>query len=116
MQLSGMQQISRPAHSLSVRQRVLVNMCRQALVQLLCCCRHMPNCIAASHLIAVQSWNDLKQGPIDPFAIAEPEIDSISERLRQSLLTDIPALGKAAEYFFQVGLKMSCGQHPQSHP
>lgn len=50
----------------------------------------------------LQSWDDDKQGPIDPFAIAEPEIDSISERLRQSLLTDIPALGKAAEYFFQV--------------
>ena len=50
----------------------------------------------------LQSWDDAKQGPIDPFAIAEPEIDSISERLRQSLLTDIPALGKAAEYFFQV--------------
>ncbi|KAL0040598.1 hypothetical protein WJX77_011920 [Trebouxia sp. C0004] len=51
----------------------------------------------------VQSWDDDKQGPMDPFAIAEPEIDSISERLRQSLLTDIPALGKAAEYFFQIG-------------
>ena len=50
----------------------------------------------------LQSWDDNQQGPVDPFAIAEAEIDSISERLRQSLLTDIPALGKAAEYFFQV--------------
>lgn len=50
----------------------------------------------------LQSWDVKENGPIDPFAIAEPEIDSISERLRQSLLTDIPALGKAAEYFFQV--------------
>ena len=50
----------------------------------------------------LQSWDDDKQGPIDPFAIAEPEIDSISERLRRSLLTDIPALGRAAEYFFQA--------------
>lgn len=56
---------------------------------------------AAAHY--VQSWDDDKQGPIDPFAIAEPEIDSISERLRRSLLTDIPALGRAAEYFFQIG-------------
>ena len=66
-------------------------------------------CFVAQILVTVtnrksvlQSWDDGKQGPIDPFAIAEPEIDSISERLRQSLLTDIPALGKAAEYFFQV--------------
>lgn len=51
----------------------------------------------------VQSWDNKRQGPVDPFAIAEPEIDSISERLRSSLLTDIPALGKAAEYFFQIG-------------
>ncbi|KAL3144239.1 hypothetical protein ABBQ32_004017 [Trebouxia sp. C0010 RCD-2024] len=51
----------------------------------------------------VQSWDDNEKGPIDPFAIAEAEIDSISERLRQSLLTDIPALGRAAEYFFQIG-------------
>ena len=43
-----------------------------------------------------------KQGPLDPFAIAEPELESVSERLRRSLLTDIPALGRAAEYFFQV--------------
>ncbi|DBA66003.1 TPA: hypothetical protein ACH3X2_003014 [Trebouxia sp. C0005] len=67
-------------------------------------------CFVAQILVTVtnrksvlQSWDDGKQGPIDPFAIAEPEIDSISERLRQSLLTDIPALGKAAEYFFQIG-------------
>lgn len=51
----------------------------------------------------MQSWDDNEKGPIDPFAIAEAEIDSISERLRQSLLTDIPALGRAAEYFFQIG-------------
>jgi hypothetical protein len=66
----------------------------------LCC-----SSIGHSHkpkIYMLQSWDDDKQGPIDPFAIAEPEIDSISERLRQSLLTDIPALGKAAEYFFQV--------------
>ena len=50
----------------------------------------------------LQSWDNKRQGPVDPFAIAEPEIDSISERLRSSLLTDIPALGKAAEYFFQA--------------
>lgn len=53
-------------------------------------------------LACLQSWDDNEKGPIDPFAIAEAEIDSISERLRQSLLTDIPALGRAAEYFFQV--------------
>ncbi len=63
----------------------------------------------------LQSWDDDKQGPIDPFAIAEPEIDSISERLRQSLLTDIPALGKAAEYFFQVyhSLDKSCPEYTE---
>lgn len=50
----------------------------------------------------LQSWDVHKQGRVDPFAIAEPELESVSERLRRSLLTDIPALGRAAEYFFQV--------------
>lgn len=53
-------------------------------------------------LHTTQNWDINNDGPLDPFSIAEPEVDSVSERLRRSLLTDIPALGRAAEYFFQV--------------
>lgn len=41
--------------------------------------------------------------PLDPFALVKDELESVSERLRRSLSTNIPALGKAAGYFFQLG-------------
>ena len=40
----------------------------------------------------------------DPFALVKGELENVSERLRRSILTDIPVLGKAASYFFQVML------------
>lgn len=40
---------------------------------------------------------------VDPFALVRLEIDSVSNRLRNCILTDIPVLEKAAEYFFQTG-------------
>lgn len=38
----------------------------------------------------------------DPFALVAEELKSVSERLRRTILTDIPILSTAAEYFFKV--------------
>ena len=40
---------------------------------------------------------------LDPFSLVRTEIESVSNRLRRCILTDIPVLEKAAEYFFQAG-------------
>ena len=50
----------------------------------------------------MQGWADAGQRPLDPFALVAAEISSVSERLRRTIVTDIPVLSKAAEYFFQV--------------
>ena len=42
------------------------------------------------------------EAAIDPFGLVKQEIESISERLRRSIICDIPSLERAAEYFFQV--------------
>eukprot|EP00891_Asterochloris_glomerata_P006715 jgi/Astpho2/6715/Aster-06736 len=43
------------------------------------------------------------EAAIDPFGLVKQEIESISERLRRSIICDIPSLERAAEYFFQLG-------------
>lgn len=40
---------------------------------------------------------------VDPFGLVKLEIESVSDRLRRCIVTDIPVLEKAAEYFFQSG-------------
>eukprot|EP01026_Neomeris_dumetosa_P067529 TRINITY_DN6586_c0_g1_i2.p1 TRINITY_DN6586_c0_g1~~TRINITY_DN6586_c0_g1_i2.p1 ORF type:complete len:440 (-),score=53.06 TRINITY_DN6586_c0_g1_i2:242-1510(-) len=40
---------------------------------------------------------------LDPFQLVQQELNCISERLRASVISDIPALGRAAEYFFRIG-------------
>jgi geranyl diphosphate synthase len=39
----------------------------------------------------------------DPFSLIKPELNSISERIREGIVSEIPALHKAAGYFFQRG-------------
>lgn len=39
----------------------------------------------------------------DPFSLVRSEIESVSERLRRCILTEIPTLEQAAEYFFRAG-------------
>ncbi|KAL6773881.1 GPS1 [Auxenochlorella protothecoides x Auxenochlorella symbiontica] len=41
--------------------------------------------------------------PPDPFALVREELGVVSERMRRSIVTDIPALGSAADYFFRLG-------------
>lgn len=43
------------------------------------------------------------QPAIDPFALVKDELDSVSSRLRRTVMTEIPRLGQAADYFFQLG-------------
>mmetsp|Transcript_16159 Transcript_16159/g.48417 ORF Transcript_16159/g.48417 Transcript_16159/m.48417 type:complete len:467 (-) Transcript_16159:4920-6320(-) len=40
---------------------------------------------------------------VDPFGLVAEELKSVSERLRRTILTDIPILSTAAEYFFKLG-------------
>ena len=51
--------------------------------------------------LSLQAWSGVR--PIDPFALVKEELDSVSNRLRRTVLTEIPRLGQAAEYFFQLG-------------
>ena len=45
----------------------------------------------------------MPRATLDPFALVADEIESVSERLRRTVMTDIPALSRAAEYFFKLG-------------
>lgn len=49
-----------------------------------------------------KAWSGVRP-PIDPFALVKEELDSVSSRLRRTVLTEIPRLGQAADYFFQLG-------------
>ncbi|KAH7624692.1 putative Solanesyl-diphosphate synthase 1, mitochondrial [Nannochloris sp. 'desiccata'] len=40
---------------------------------------------------------------VDPFSLVRSEIESVSERLRRCIVTEIPTLEQAAEYFFRAG-------------
>jgi geranyl diphosphate synthase len=42
---------------------------------------------------------------VDPYAIVQPEVRAISERLRHSVSSTVPALKQAAEYFFRKGVE-----------
>lgn len=50
---------------------------------------------------ALQLWG--RAPTLDPFALVHAELESVSERLRRSVFTEIPALSTAAEYFFKLG-------------
>ncbi len=41
-------------------------------------------------------------GHVDPFQLVKAEIDSVSERLRRGVMSGIPVLERAAEYFFKA--------------
>jgi geranyl diphosphate synthase len=40
---------------------------------------------------------------VDPFSLVHQEVQIVSERLRHSVLSSVPALASAAEYFFRPG-------------
>ncbi len=42
---------------------------------------------------------------VEPFGVVQHEVDVVSERLRHSVSTGIPALKTASEYFFRRGLE-----------
>lgn len=49
-----------------------------------------------------QSIAHLSKSAPDPFALVKDELETVSQRLRRSIFTDIPLLSRAASYFFQV--------------
>ncbi|KAK9808792.1 hypothetical protein WJX72_003759 [[Myrmecia] bisecta] len=54
----------------------------------------------------MQGWQQPKPQEsvaVDPFSLVREEIETVSERLRRSIMSDIPALERAAEYFFKLG-------------
>jgi len=42
---------------------------------------------------------------VDPYVVVQPEVKAISERLRHSVSSTVPALKQAAEYFFRKGVE-----------
>jgi geranylgeranyl pyrophosphate synthase len=44
-------------------------------------------------------------GGEDPFELVRGEVDCVSQRLAQSVVTNVPALATAAEYFFRPGVR-----------
>ena len=51
----------------------------------------------------LQALTGRNRRDIDPFALVKDELESVSARLRNTVLTEIPKLGQAADYFFQLG-------------
>jgi len=51
---------------------------------------------------------ELPKPKVDPFGLVAEELKSVSERLRRTILTDIPLLSTAAEYFFKARPKFCC--------
>lgn len=52
-------------------------------------------------------WDDAASADetVDPFALVSEEVNSVSHRLCQSIVTNVPALESAAEYFFRPGVR-----------
>jgi geranyl diphosphate synthase len=52
-----------------------------------------------------QTWAEVHDRRVEPFSVVQQEVDVVSERLRHSVTTGIPALKTAAEYFFRRGIE-----------
>ncbi|WOL03400.1 solanesyl-diphosphate synthase 1, mitochondrial-like isoform X1 [Canna indica] len=58
------------------------------------------------HDIRYQIHQDRKSAdeePVDPFALVSDELSIIANRLRSMVVSEVPKLASAAEYFFKVG-------------
>lgn len=53
----------------------------------------------------LQHWDDVTDDSIDPFALVNDEVAIVSERLCRSIISNVPALEQAAEYFFRPGVR-----------
>lgn len=53
----------------------------------------------------MQRWDEVASRPVEPFGIVHQEVEIVSERLRHSVSSSIPALKTAAEYFFRRGIE-----------
>ncbi|KAG2452545.1 hypothetical protein HYH02_002782 [Chlamydomonas schloesseri] len=53
----------------------------------------------------IQTWAEVHDRRVEPFSVVQQEVDVVSERLRHSVTTGIPALKTAAEYFFRRGIE-----------
>jgi hypothetical protein len=62
------------------------------------------NCTTPHHHL--QRWDEVSaEETVDPFALVRDEVASVSQRLCQSIVTNVPALESAAEYFFRPGVR-----------
>lgn len=59
--------------------------------------------VSLPHPAGVAEESPMSVSPVDPFSLVRAEIDSVSERLRRCIVTEIPTLERAAEYFFRAG-------------
>ena len=109
------QQLLRPPLS---RYASASEVCLQASVRHVCiacaevslllsppCCQELAR--GDSACACGQGWEDVRHAErVDPFSLVKAEIDSVSERLRRGILSGIPVLERAAEYFFKARLAM----------
>lgn len=65
-------------------------------------CKLQLRCWRACVGLCLQTLAHLGKTAPDPFAIVKDELETVSERLRRSVLTEVPVLSRAASYFFQV--------------
>lgn len=57
-------------------------------------------------MMLLQRWDDVAADEtVDPFALVGDEVNGVSHRLCQSVVTNIPTLESAAEYFFRPGVR-----------
>ncbi|WIA10217.1 hypothetical protein OEZ85_010419 [Tetradesmus obliquus] len=52
-----------------------------------------------------QHFEDAAGSAVDPFALVRDEVSIVSDRLCQSIVSNVPALEQAAEYFFRPGVR-----------
>ncbi|KAI3871197.1 hypothetical protein MKW98_015097 [Papaver atlanticum] len=63
-------------------------------------------------MVVEGKWNQVQEGgsssvegQVDPFSLVADELSLISNRLREMVVSEVPKLSSAAEYFFEMGVE-----------
>lgn len=57
-------------------------------------------------MLLAQKWAEVQDADnLEPFSLCHEEVQIVSERLRHSVVSSVPALRSAAEYFFRPGVE-----------
>ncbi|XVE59462.1 hypothetical protein DITRI_Ditri05aG0048300 [Diplodiscus trichospermus] len=58
-----------------------------------------------SDVVVMEGKVDVSQELLDPFSLVADELSLIASRLRSMVVTEVPNLASAAEYFFKIGVE-----------